>query len=1534
MSAYYWQLCGWTMLHFLWIGSFIALLFAIVRLALRRTSANVRYAATLVGFALLAASPLAIGSWLHAYGEFINPTTPAAIAAASETVGEPARLTGVSPPPSDSVTTPQPAVEVIDLKHNPIVLPIENAAEPEPAPVAPAAEASFEPVAEPEPFAAWDPLAMLRLATHYLPWLWLVGTPLTFLLLATGLVGSERLRRQATILTEGPVCDAAARLRESLGIARQVSVAVSDRVMQPVLLGIVRPLVLLPSAAVTGWSPAEIEMALVHELAHVRGWDNLVNFVQRVVEALLFFHPAVWLMSRWLREGREQRCDAVVVSECGDREGYAELLIAVARTTSDRRLPSMAVAMAQHPLARRVRRILQLEDDPMLVSKRTVLLVAALFIAITAAAFWSTSSADEPIGEPEAASTATEEAVDDATTEDTESAEEVADRDAVAKLGLSPGTEVIELLQQFKAEGRNFRLGTMEGKFTLFASGHSQVNPPEELTESEAESLLWKLVFADKRSNPIEKQSYDVTADFGRNSDHPLGAILDALRKDPFGPKVDFGWRWVDDNRIELEAPRHAHWLLRPLLESYSGLNASIGPGEERTTEDTESAEDSTRIVLHPNLTEEELLDIRNQLAAGDTGFTISIDGPFAFLRTKDGVVKATRIEIDGDQWRVVPTDGTSVPGAADAMLVAEFLEFPAKVVGQLLIATAKTLEPRGYAIEVSQHGRRSLRLTAWEKGKPGHKTNFSSQGEAYDFTFKADTPFEGLRELVAMYEETGHNVKILRKDNHFEMLALEEPDTETANTDTEDTESAEDSTEIDTTINGTSKTYHFAIDSPMSEIQAVLAAHEKAGHQVKIKRDGDEAVVIVTPKPAAAADAKTAADEDKWPVKFDINMSPMVMQAQAIELAKRGKDFKSSRTVENYMQIHYEGLTLVCKEIEVYPDRIVARDGTEVVELSVNKRQDVDLPFLPLEDQRVADLAYRMLSVEIARLDDQQLEAVKKNGFAGGVRVDQVVASTYGSVGQAGDILVGLHVWPTASFEQLGEVLRRDDLDQFNPLKYYMLRKQVDPEWEREQLHQQRVRQTEREQQRVREGRSPFEAVDPDEAGAEEQPAPQPRYVWKLQTGRVHFNPSAWEEEQNRLKRTANNEEGGRAFTQVAPGVAVPIDMSEEDKQKIIESRQPKLLYDGRTFDQWRDEWKTELKTEKRTEAIQALRAFGRAGYGKQATEAILDVADEYDMSWIGSDRSPQASLETAIAHSFVQINQSNPIPTDVALPAMLDWYDAKHDNRRMLTTWVLCMSDSTDADLQKRVAALAKEGPTDIRMAALQHLVQSDPSLETDLVREVVKSQLADDDNTVAINALRWLTNLRRIPPRQETRGSKLRSWMPEMLPLLFHENLSVRQEARWTLIASNEKQLGDLPTELAKLITDPATVMILDGQQVFEPSDDAEVLKFRRLAGIRALAVLGQRAKAASAELEAIFDSDDQKLRIAAIVALCEIYSADLLRESVSSLPESVHKKALELFNLNFSSPTDASGQRKQMEAMNRFGEWRKAEIGTYF
>ncbi len=105
----------------------------------------------------------------------------------------------------------------------------------------------------------------------------------------------------------------------------------------------------------------QLEMVLLHELAHVRRWDNLVNLLQRFVESLLFFHPVVWWLSGWVRLERELCCDRMVVERTGCARAYAEALRALSGRSQSGRVA--AVAMAESNLAARIRRILNIDSN-------------------------------------------------------------------------------------------------------------------------------------------------------------------------------------------------------------------------------------------------------------------------------------------------------------------------------------------------------------------------------------------------------------------------------------------------------------------------------------------------------------------------------------------------------------------------------------------------------------------------------------------------------------------------------------------------------------------------------------------------------------------------------------------------------------------------------------------------------------------------------------------------------------------------------------------------------------------------------------------------------------------------------------------------------------------------------------------------------------------------------------------------------------------------------------------------------------------
>ena len=194
--------------------------------------------------------------------------------------------------------------------------------------------------------------------------LWLVGAVLLIgrILIGYGIVW--HLRRQSQVQHDGPLCDALRQVRRALDGYPKVEVATSPSICSPMALGILRPLIVFPADLVEKLSADKLALILMHELAHVRRWDNLTLLLQRLVSAALFFHPAVWLCGRMLRREAEQACDDFVVCATGRPEAYAHGLAHVAERAAHlnplmRRIPTMnAFAATESDLALRIRRAL------------------------------------------------------------------------------------------------------------------------------------------------------------------------------------------------------------------------------------------------------------------------------------------------------------------------------------------------------------------------------------------------------------------------------------------------------------------------------------------------------------------------------------------------------------------------------------------------------------------------------------------------------------------------------------------------------------------------------------------------------------------------------------------------------------------------------------------------------------------------------------------------------------------------------------------------------------------------------------------------------------------------------------------------------------------------------------------------------------------------------------------------------------------------------------------------------------------------
>ncbi len=126
--------------------------------------------------------------------------------------------------------------------------------------------------------------------------------------------------------------------------ARAVTICISDRVQAPTAIGFVKPAVVLPGCLMEELSTAELQQVLLHELAHLRRWDDWTNLLQKILKALLFFHPAVWWIEQRISLEREMACDDAVLAETANPRAYAQCLLSLAERSFLKR--SLALAQA------------------------------------------------------------------------------------------------------------------------------------------------------------------------------------------------------------------------------------------------------------------------------------------------------------------------------------------------------------------------------------------------------------------------------------------------------------------------------------------------------------------------------------------------------------------------------------------------------------------------------------------------------------------------------------------------------------------------------------------------------------------------------------------------------------------------------------------------------------------------------------------------------------------------------------------------------------------------------------------------------------------------------------------------------------------------------------------------------------------------------------------------------------------------------------------------------------------------------------
>ena len=339
------QAAGWTLLDFIWQGFLIALSLKLALRFLRSHSAGARYLASCAALLVMLAAPVVTFSYLMRDAASFNAKERLQSAA---TTNDRAGAGGALGDVEQS--------HLLSQANSDNLLNQENAS----------ALRRIE--------------AQLNRVAPYLLLFWLAGVLFLFARFINSWRGARALKREV-----GPALAELQAMLDSLArrvrVSRPVRLCESALVEVPTVIGWLRPLILFPAKALTGLEPQAVRALLAHELAHIRRYDYLVNMLQSLVEILLFYHPALWWVSRQVRVEREHACDDLALSLCnGDAVVYARALLSVEEMRVGVGGSALALAADGGSLIARIKRIVAPKP-----SRTSPLAAAAVSLALLVA---------------------------------------------------------------------------------------------------------------------------------------------------------------------------------------------------------------------------------------------------------------------------------------------------------------------------------------------------------------------------------------------------------------------------------------------------------------------------------------------------------------------------------------------------------------------------------------------------------------------------------------------------------------------------------------------------------------------------------------------------------------------------------------------------------------------------------------------------------------------------------------------------------------------------------------------------------------------------------------------------------------------------------------------------------------------------------------------------------------------------------------------------------------------------------------------
>ena len=326
---------SWTVLHSLWQGLLIALIFSLVYFNLKNKSARFKYHLSFAS--LLAITFSAVATFIY----LSNNTDAASVT---------------------NVTVPTAVVSSADHYQ----------------------------LAAQETQADWFESSIAFLDSHssWVVGLWFVGLMFFLVRMLHGLYFVNQIRFSAESVKDKTWQQKIDKYLVNLGSSRSVEIAQSALIKMPMMIGFFKPMILFPVGVLNNMEVKEVEAIIAHELSHILRNDYLINILQSIIEVLFYFNPAVWWISSIVRSEREHSCDDMAVEITNSNMDYAKALLNLAYHNKQTNSLVMTFGGKKKELLIRVQRVLNnSQHKPRVMEKiitSTLLLVLIVGISMGA----------------------------------------------------------------------------------------------------------------------------------------------------------------------------------------------------------------------------------------------------------------------------------------------------------------------------------------------------------------------------------------------------------------------------------------------------------------------------------------------------------------------------------------------------------------------------------------------------------------------------------------------------------------------------------------------------------------------------------------------------------------------------------------------------------------------------------------------------------------------------------------------------------------------------------------------------------------------------------------------------------------------------------------------------------------------------------------------------------------------------------------------------------------------------------------------